>query len=244
MFIAISLILISGIGYANGIGDILKSARDNGRLDFGSLNPDPTIRHSWFTLLIGGLFTYLSLYGVNQTQIQRMLTVKTLKEAQRSLWWSWPILTILSGMTCFSGLIIYHYYLKCDPLTANRITKADQIMPIYVVDALGSVPGFCGLFVAGIYSASLSSVSSCLNSLSAVTYEDYVKPLYQLITGRQFKSNSSLYPKIIAGIYGLVCILLAFQASRFSGILQLAIGIFGAVGGPMLGIFTLGMVFI
>lgn len=41
-----------------------------------SVSPDPTVRHTWWSLTIGGFFTYLSLYGVNQVQIQRMLTVR------------------------------------------------------------------------------------------------------------------------------------------------------------------------
>jgi len=48
-------------------------------------------------------------------------------------------------------------------------------MPLYVLDTMGSVPGLTGLFVAGIFSAALSSVSPVLNSLAAVTMEDYLK---------------------------------------------------------------------
>jgi hypothetical protein len=39
-------------------------------------------------------------------------------------------------------------------------------------------PGLPGLAVAGIFSGSLSTVSSAINSLAAVTLEDYIRPLY------------------------------------------------------------------
>lgn len=48
-------------------------------------------------------------------------------------------------------------------------------MPYYVVDTMGNIPGLSGLFVAGIFSASLSTVSAAVNSLAAVTIEDYYK---------------------------------------------------------------------
>jgi sodium-coupled monocarboxylate transporter 8/12 len=48
-------------------------------------------------------------------------------------------------------------------------------MPLYVVDSLNQMPGLAGLFVAGIFSGSLSTVSSAVNSLAAVTLEDYLK---------------------------------------------------------------------
>ena len=41
-----------------------------------SFDPDPTVRHTWWSLIIGGSFQYLSLYAVNQTQVQRLLTLK------------------------------------------------------------------------------------------------------------------------------------------------------------------------
>lgn len=48
-------------------------------------------------------------------------------------------------------------------------------MPYYVVDTMGYIPGLSGIFVAGIFSAALSTVSAALNSLAAVTVEDYYK---------------------------------------------------------------------
>ena len=56
-------------------------------------------------------------------------------------------------------------------------------MPLYVVDSLKNLPGLAGLFVAGIFSGSLSTVSSAVNSLAAVTLEDYVKVRCEMIRG-------------------------------------------------------------
>jgi sodium-coupled monocarboxylate transporter 8/12 len=92
-----------------------------------SFNPDPTERHSWFSLIIGGGITFLSLYAVNQTQVQRYLTVKDLKTAQKALWLNWPILTCLSLSTSFSGLAIYSKYYDCDPVSAKVINNVDQV---------------------------------------------------------------------------------------------------------------------
>lgn len=51
----------------------------------------------------------------------------------------------------------------------------DQLMPQYVLDTMSNFPGISGLFAAGIFSGSLSTVSGALNSLAAVTIEDYLK---------------------------------------------------------------------
>ena len=41
-----------------------------------SVSVDPRTRHTVWTQMIGGTFTYLSLYGVNQAQVQRLLTIR------------------------------------------------------------------------------------------------------------------------------------------------------------------------
>ncbi len=48
------------------------------------------------------------------------------------------------------------------------------------MDLLGNYPGVPGLFVACVYSAALSTVSSGLNSLAAVCLKDFIQPYYQM----------------------------------------------------------------
>lgn len=45
----------------------------------------------------------------------------------------------------------------------------------------------------------------------------------------------------MALVYGVVCVAMAFMAKNLGGILQASLTIFGAVGGPLLAVFTLGM---
>lgn len=47
-----------------------------------SFNPDPKVRHSFWTLTFGATFTWLALYAVNQALVQRSLSVPTLRQAQ------------------------------------------------------------------------------------------------------------------------------------------------------------------
>ncbi|EDV98306.1 putative sodium-dependent multivitamin transporter [Drosophila grimshawi] len=242
MFAAIFLVIGASAIKAGGLTTIWEVAQERGRVQFFEFSTDPTVRHSWWTLIIGGMVTYLSLYGVNQTQVQRLLSVHNLKSAQAALWWNMPILGLLSMSTIFSGLAIFYYYRDCDPLLNGRIKSRDQLMPLFAVDTMGQIPGLCGLFVSGIFSASLSTISSAVTSLSAVTLEDYIKPLYKTIfKSTLMDSKSTLPTKIIACIYGLLCIALAFGASSLGGVLQASLTIFGVVGGPLLGIFTLGV---
>jgi sodium-coupled monocarboxylate transporter 8/12 len=62
------------------------------------------------------MFTYVSLYAINQTQVQRYLTMKDYRTAVKSLWCSLPLLSLLSISTCFSGLAMFSKYYNCDPI--------------------------------------------------------------------------------------------------------------------------------
>lgn len=46
-------------------------------LTLDSFDPDPLRRHTFWTVSIGGTFTWLGIYGVNQSTIQRCISCRT-----------------------------------------------------------------------------------------------------------------------------------------------------------------------
>lgn len=45
---------------------------------------DPRRRYTFWSLSVGGSLVWLSMYGVNQAQVQRFISCRTEREAQ---WW-------------------------------------------------------------------------------------------------------------------------------------------------------------
>ena len=93
---------------------------------------------------MGGIFVYLSIYGVNQAQLQRLLSVKEMSKAHQAIWLQWPILTLLSILTSFAGIVIYGYYQGCDPALAGRIKSGGQLLPLFVMETMSQHPGLSG----------------------------------------------------------------------------------------------------
>ncbi|KAK1893886.1 Sodium-dependent multivitamin transporter [Dissostichus eleginoides] len=84
------------------------------------------------------------------------------------------------------------------------------------------------------------SISSSFNSLATVTMEDLIKPQFPAMT----EARATLLSKGLALFYGLLCLAMAFLTHLMGdSVLQVALKIFGMVGGPVLGLFCLGMFF-
>ncbi|PVD39576.1 hypothetical protein C0Q70_02211 [Pomacea canaliculata] len=196
------------------------------------------VRHTVWSLTIGGYFTWVAIYGVNQAQVQRACTCPTLRRGQIALLLNAPGLCCILYLGCLIGVVVYAFYSECDPIGAKLIDSKDQILPLFVMDVLGDVIGLPGLFVACLFSGALSTISSGLNSIAAAVLEDVVR-LYWA------KDISDLWAtrltQIIALIFGVLCLALTYVASQLGNVLQAALSLFGMIAGPLLGVFTLGM---
>lgn len=116
----------------------------------------------------------------------------------------------------------------------------DQLLPLLVVDILGDYPGLVGMFVAGVFSAALSSLSTGLNSLSAVMLEDFFKPFSKKpLTERQTK----YIMRGVVVIFGAICVALVFVVEKLGSVLMLSMSLGSIAQGPLLGVFTCGVIF-
>ncbi|XP_044136574.1 sodium-coupled monocarboxylate transporter 1-like [Bufo gargarizans] len=239
MVAGFSSVIIRAVVVQGGIGPILNDSYYGDRLNFWDFNPNPLQRHSFWTIVIGGTFTWTGIYGVNQSQVQRYIACKTRFHAKMSLYVNLLGLWAILSCAVLSGLAMYSIYKDCDPWTAKFVSAPDQLMPYLVLDILRDYPGLPGLFVACAYSGTLSTVSSSINALAAVTVEDLVKPYFPSLS----ETKLSRISKGTSLLYGAVCIAMAALASVMGALLQAALSIFGMVGGPLLGLFSLGILF-
>lgn len=155
--------------------------------------------------------------------------------------WLFLLGTLALVLSCsYCGLLIYATYHDCDPLTTKLAKAKDQLLPLLVMRLFGDFPGLPGLFVSGVFSAALSSLSTGLNSMSAVILEDFVKPqMKQPLTEKQ----THYVMRFVVAIFGGICVCLVFLVEKLGAVLQLSISLSAVSNGPLLGIFTMGWVF-
>lgn len=239
MFLGQLAVIIVGSAKVGGLKRVWDVASQHGHISGIELDPDPFVRHTFWTLAFGGVFMMLSLYGVNQAQVQRYLSSHTEKAAILSCYAVFPCQQLVLCMSCLIGLVMFTYYKEYPMSTQQSAAAPDQFVLYFVMDLLRGLPGLPGLFVACLFSGSLSTISSAFNSLATVTMEDLVRPRFPQFS----EARATMLSRILACSYGLLCLGMAYVSSQMGPVLQAAISIFGMVGGPLLGLFCLGMFF-
>ena len=133
------------------------------------------------------------------------------------------------------GVILYAFY-KSHPAALATLERADRVLPHFVVEELPSpLPG---LLVAAILAATMSTVSSGINALTTATLVDFI---HRLSPSSKTERQKVRQAKWLCAAYGLACTGLAFFISHMGTLLEAPIKISGVFGGPLLGIFFLGV---
>ncbi|KAM7306191.1 sodium-coupled monocarboxylate transporter 1-like [Ixodes scapularis] len=235
--LAMVVVVLLGIREMGGFQKVWDICRDGHKIQFDEVNPNPMIHQTIWGLSIGMFFTNAASYATNQMMVLRYLTVPTLREAKIVVWLNFPYLCIVLALSCFAGLLVYSKYATCDIYAIKQISTEDQLLPYFVMDVLGKLRGIPGLFVAGIFAASLSSISSGVNALASVYYVDVIAVFRKDI-------SEQTGARIINGLgvfFGLLTIGLVAVASHMGNVLAASQVINSAIGGPLLGLFTVGM---
>lgn len=238
--VSILIVIILGVMQVGGIGNVIKANQEGGRIEFFKMDPNPFLRNTFWTVTIGTTFQWLSALGIHPGAVQRFVALPTHGKARKAAVWFVLGICIVKILTGAIGMLIYTKYKDCDPLMANFIDNDRKLVPYYVMDVAAKFPGLTGLFVSGIVSAALSTMSAQINTVSGTIYEDFIVKMMGI---KVSDLTASIIMKCIAVISGIICVLLVFAVEKLNGILQMSISLGGVTHGALLTVFTLGVCF-
>ncbi|XP_047632539.1 sodium/iodide cotransporter isoform X2 [Phacochoerus africanus] len=207
------VVLARGTVLVGGPGRVLELAKNHSRINLMDFDLDPRRRYTFWTFVVGGTLVWLSMYGVNQAQVQRYVACRTEKQAKLALLINQVGLFLIVSSAAACGIVMFALYVDCDPLLAGHISAPDQYMPLLVLDIFEDLPGVPGLFLACAYSGTLSTASTSINAMAAVTVEDLIKPRLPNLAPRRLVIIS----KGLSLIYGSACLTVAALSSLLGG---------------------------
>ncbi|CAL1546439.1 unnamed protein product [Lymnaea stagnalis] len=242
MLAGVLAILIKGTSDVGGPKKVWDIAERGGRFNFFNFDPDPRTRHTFWCLFSGAAIRGFSL-GFNQSTVQRISSTRTLAEAKRMLTIVAPCLVFSLFLAQYEGIVAFSYYTvkRCDPFESKQINDPNQIIPYFVMDIFEGLPGMPGLFLASLFSASLSTLSSGLSSLSALLWADIVQPL---VGPHLSETRATIVAKGSVVLFGILACAVAILVAQIGGTLtQIAGSLVAAFNGPLTGLFFLGSFF-
>ncbi|KAK3786881.1 hypothetical protein RRG08_051683 [Elysia crispata] len=119
-------VLVKGATDVGGWATVWAVASHGSRLPDFDMNPDPFVRHTFWTLSVGGGLIIMIIYGANQTNLQRYASVRTLRGAREALLVCMVMWVLFLTIQCLLGLVMYASFLNCDPVTSGRVARKDQ----------------------------------------------------------------------------------------------------------------------
>ncbi|GFN78275.1 sodium-coupled monocarboxylate transporter 1 [Plakobranchus ocellatus] len=241
IFVGMFTVLIKGSIDVGGPKEVWRIGKETGRIVLDEVDLDPRVRHTVWNLSFGAFFYWLSTH-FSQSSVQRVVSIKSKRDAYKVFVFAIPIIAIFNLVLDATGLVLVAYFheSRCDPLAAGYIQNKNQLVPYFVIHTLKTLPGLSGLYISTIFSGALSTLSSGINSLAANTVEDFLSRFLR----NKSESIVTTTTKVFVGIFGIAVIGLAYLAKEFQGpVTQITYTSLGATNGPLLGLFILGATF-
>jgi len=247
LYTGIVLCAVYGVMLCGGVGEVFRlfPADKMQTLVFSrtGLGDYTGTGFSFWPMLCGGLFLYMSYYGCDQTQVQRALSARNLDEANSTLMINGFLRFPLVLSYCLVGVVIGAYLVKepgfLDGLrTASGEINYNLALPAFVLDKFPH--GLIGVVIVALFAAAMSSLDSTINSLSAVTMRDLYERFLERRESRPgFKL---LLSRLTTLFWGVVCTISAFFVGDISQSVIESINKIGSLlYGPILAVFLLGI---
>ncbi|XP_030369982.1 sodium-coupled monocarboxylate transporter 2 [Scaptodrosophila lebanonensis] len=232
---SVVLVGILGTNNVGGFAEVVRIAGAGERLTV-NFAFDLTTRSTFWNIFGSATVMWTSYVGLNQSCVQRIVSLPSLGHARRSLVVFGIGFVVIMFFNCYTGIVMYVRYHGCDPMLQGVVEKVDKMVPYFVQDVVGHLKGMPGVFISCVFSAALSTMSASLNSLAGIIYFDYIKPH---IHHTEHKAN--IVMKLFIFSVGVFCILGGIFVSKFSSLLQIIYCIGGIIFGSIGGVFLLGM---
>lgn len=188
---------------------------------------------NFFKQFISGAFIAIVMTGLDQDMMQKNLTCRTLKDAQKNMFWFSIVLVIVNLLFLSLGALLYIY---AEQMQIALPLRSDNLYPMLALEHFPAIAGI--VFLLGIVAAAYSSADSALTALTTSFCVDF------LGLG---KSNKPISKKIRVRVHLgfsviLFAVILIFKAINDDSVITAVFTAAGYTYGPILGLFTFGLV--
>ena len=234
---ALLSLAVLALNVEGGIAGIVGAGMEYDKFHMFNWTWDWTTSAVW-VVIVGNFFNNLVPYTSDQAVVQRYFTTGDEKAAAKSIWTN-AVLLIPSTLTLFMvGTGLWAFY-RSRPELLDPTLPTDSVFPLFIVQQLPA--GIAGIVIAGVFAASMSTLDSSLNSVSAAVVTDFYVRFRKAVSDRRRLRLARLLTVVLGVSATATSIALAsFEVGSLWDAFQ---GMMGLFGGGLAGLFALGIFF-
>jgi Na+/proline symporter len=185
--------------------------------------------------LLSGAFIAIVMTGLDQEMMQKNLSCRTLKDAQKNMFSFSLTLVFVNFLFLFLGAAIYLF------TTSKGISlpeRSDDLFPMIAINYLGPFAGL--VFIVGLISAAYPSADGALTSLTTSFSIDFLGiNKNEKLTERQKEKTRYVVHAGFALL--LLSVIVVFRAINDRAVVDKLFTIAGYTYGPLLGLYSFGL---
>ena len=194
---------------------------------------------TFWVVILGGLANNLISYTSDQTVIQRYLTTKDEQSAARGILTNGMMSVVVTIAFFTIGTGLYTFYQTHPVATDLTMQKNDAVFPFFMMSQLPA--GIAGLLIAAVFAATMSTISSNINSISTAFTVDIWKKARPGISDKTIVQTARI-AGVVAGVIGTVIAIL-MATMNIQSLLDYFNTILGLLSGAVGALFLMGIFF-
>ena len=186
---------------------------------------------NFFKTFVAGIFITIAMNGLDQNMMQKNLTCKNIKDAQKNVLWFSVTFFLSTMLFMILGVLLYQYAASHNIPIPER---SDDLYPLLALNYFGIIAGI--VFLIGIIAAAFSSADSALTALTTSFCVDILD--IQKKESGQKKTRNYVH---IGFTLLMFIVIVTFNAFNNTSVVSAVFKVAGFTYGPLLGLFAYGL---
>lgn len=187
---------------------------------------------------LGGIFVTVAMTGLDQDLMQKNLSCKNIKEAQKNMLTFTGVFVVINIFFLSVGALLYQYALANNIAVASLQTP-DHLFPEIALNYLGTLPAI--VFMLGLTAATFATTDSALTALTTSYCVDFLS-FDKKVDPNDKKHVKTRHMVHIGFSFVMMLVILVFKVINNDSVVNAIFKAAGYTYGPLLGLFAFGMI--
>ncbi|WP_041251973.1 sodium:solute symporter [Flavobacterium indicum] len=192
--------------------------------------------------LLGGMFVTITMVGLDQDLMQKNLSCKNIKEAQKNMFTFTGIFVVINLFFLSVGALLYIYANKygieipTELVNGKTITRTDYLFPEIAFNHFSIIPAV--VFLLGLTAATFATTDSALTALTTSFCIDFLGMEKKEETKHTVRTRHMVH---LAFSFIMFLVIILFKAINDQSVVTMIFVLASYTYGPLLGLFAFGL---